>query len=179
MRCSILPHALLGAALLVIGCEQATLVSPEPVPEARIAPQAQTALTAEAGGDFIVEDAIPTSVAPDGDECQIELMATFRFEGSLQGSFTAPFEIEHEGPCDEPAPEEFEAQGTFAGTVNGASGTFEVKFEGTISTAGQAQGVLEIEEGTGELEGLEGSLTLTGIAGVSGTYTGFLRFEDD
>ena len=135
----------------------------------------------EVSGDFVVEEGpgFP-GVKPVADDlCIIELPATFHLAGDLDGSFFALFEIEHYGPCGEYAEEYFYADGTYEGSVLGAEGTFTYTFEGTIDMFGQATGELIIDEGsgTGDLEDLEGSITLSGPAGVSGSYSGTVSFE--
>jgi hypothetical protein len=109
--------------------------------------------------------------------CIIDLDATFAFQGTLQGAFTAAFRIVHRGPCSQPAPETFEAEGTYTGSVATASGTFDFNFAGSIDTQGNAQGGLTVLHGTGGLANLHGTLTLTGQAGVGGTYSGQVHFD--
>lgn len=140
-------------------------------------PVAQATPPQAANGTFAVVNVTPTSVQPVSDNCQIELEATFSFQGTLDGSFTAHFSILHHGACDQPAPEIFEAQGTYTGMVNDASGSFDFNFHGNIDAQGRAQGQLVIQRGTAGLANLHGQLTLTGQAGVGGTYTGNIHFE--
>lgn len=146
------------------------------------APAAAWATVPEpAEGTFTVEGMTVTAVRPAGETCHVELTATFAFAGTLAGSFTAPFSIQHHGSCVEPAAETFQASGTYAGTVTVAgserTGTFEFTFAGTIDTAGNAEGKLVVRHGTGELEGLHGLVELTGLTGVGGTYSGSLHLE--
>lgn len=158
------------------GCQDAAPTAPSALAPA--AP-AFAAVVQSASGDFVVSSAVPLSVEPTDDECKIVLLATFVLDGTLEGSFTAPFDIEHAGPCDQPAPEEFEAKGTFDGTVAGVAGSFAVDFQGSITADGRASGQLEMDQGQGGLAGVEGSLTLAGIAGVSGSYSGTVAFDQD
>ena len=130
-----------------------------------------------ASGTFQVVGATVTSVQPVDNICIIELDATFAFLGTLGGSFTASFKIIHRGSCAQPAPEIFEAQGTYTGSVTAASGTFDFNFEGSIDAQGNAEGKLVILRGTGGLANLHGMLTLTGQAGVGGTYSGQIHFD--
>ena len=79
----------------------------------------------------------------------------------------------YQGMKSQPAPETFEAQGTFTGSVLGKTGSFRYTFEGTIDAQGNAQGTLEIlpRSGTGELAGLRGEIHFMGVAGVGGSYS--------
>ncbi len=131
----------------------------------------------QASGTFQVASAVPTSVQQVGENCLIELDAQFNFQGTLEGSFTAHFRIVHHAPCGQPGPETFEAQGTYQGSVAGAPGTFDFNFQGGIDAQGNAQGQLVIQRGTGGLTNLHGMLTLTGQAGVGGTYVGDIHFD--
>jgi Protein of unknown function (DUF3224) len=130
-----------------------------------------------ASGLFQVMSAIPTSVQPVDDRCLIELDATFALQGSFSGSFSAHFQIVHLGPCDRAATETFAALGNYQGTVDSTTGSFEFNFQGSIDAAGHAQGKLVIQQGTGALANLHGMLTLTGQAGVGGTYMGDIHFD--
>jgi hypothetical protein len=138
---------------------------------------AQASSPQPASGTFQVVSAIPTSVQPVGDRCLIELDATFALQGTFGGSFTAHFQIVHLGPCDRAAAETFEAHGIYQGTVESASGSFDFNFQGSIDAEGHAQGQLVIQPGTGGLANLQGMLTLTGQAGVGGTYVGDIHFD--
>ena len=131
----------------------------------------------QASGDFQVVSVNVTSVQDVGDTCIIALNATFDFQGTFEGAFDAHFKIVHHGPCSEPAPETFEAQGTYEGTVEGVSGTFDFNFQGSIDAEGNAEGQLVIQKGTSGLAHLRGMLTLTGIAGVGGSYEGEIHFD--
>lgn len=135
-------------------------------------PAAHASAPQPASGDFAVQDLVVNSVEPKGETCRIELTATFRLEGTFNGKFVADFQIVHLGACGEPADEVFIARGTFTGDVEGATGSFDFVFTGTIDATGNADGDLVVTRGTGELAGLSGRINLTGIAGVSGTYTG-------
>jgi hypothetical protein len=142
-------------------------------------PATARTVTTPAAGDFtasVLE--VAPHPTPSGD-CLIKLTATFAFTGTVDGAFTAPFTILHEGACPPATGEEaFVARGTFAGDVTIGSrtrtGTFDFVFAGTIDEAGNARGILLVLDGTGGLRGLRGALELTGIAGVGGTYRGTL-----
>lgn len=129
-------------------------------------------------GSFSVVHSGPPTVTPVApDLCVIELHPSFVFVDDLQGSFTSNFVIEHAGPCDQPAPQYFSTDGVWAGSILGRQGGFTYNFEGSIDEQGIATGVLSVVEdsGTGELDDIEGSLTMTGLAGVEGTYSGTLQ----
>ena len=136
----------------------------------------QASRTALISGDFTVISTMVTSARPIGRNCQIELDASFAFQGDLAGEFDAHFSILHFAPCDQQAaPEVFAAHGSYTGQVLGDSGSFDFNFVGHITDQGSAQGRLVILSGTGGLADLHGIITLTGQAGVGGSYTGFVR----
>jgi hypothetical protein len=127
---------------------------------------------ANASGTFAVESIVPSSFEQYGDVGVIKLNAVFVLDGTFQGPMDSDFLILHFGPLDEPAPELFYAEGRFTGTVNGAAGTLDYVFFGEIDAEGNAQGQLVILGGTGGLSSLRGGITLTGITGIGGTYSG-------
>jgi hypothetical protein len=100
----------------------------------------------------------------------------FAFQQSLDGSFEGHIRVWHQGAWGQPAPEVFDARGTFTGTVGGVHGTFTCRFHGDIDAAGHDRGVLTILHGSGDLANLHGSLTVTGQARVGGAYAGVLFF---
>lgn len=149
-------------ALLIAGC-------------LLLLPAGASAAPQEASGEFQVTSFDLTAPPQqNGDTCFIEADVTFAFQGTLVGSFAAHFLIVHSGPCGEPAAEAFTALGTYTGTVAGVAGTFDFRFQGQIDAAGNARGELAVLQGTGGLANLHGHLTLTGVAGVGGTYTGVI-----
>jgi Protein of unknown function (DUF3224) len=154
---------LLGAALAIV----ILAVSP-----------ASANVAAPAQGSFSVSVADVTPQPLPGDKCLITLKATFKFTGTLQGSFTAPFTILHEAACNQPAEETFVSFGTFSGAVvlggTTRTGTFDFAFAGTIDAASNARGIMVVLRGTEGLEHLRGTLELMGISGISGTYRGAL-----
>jgi hypothetical protein len=127
-------------------------------------------------GTFLVDPPpVVTGVTPIDGFCRIDLQATFKFSGGLAGAFTAPFTILSLAPCGVPARELFEAHGTYVGTVAGSSGAFDFVFGGSIDTHSHASGDLVVVRGSGALAGLQGSVHLSGQAGVGGTYTGVVQ----
>ena len=66
----------------------------------------------------------------------------------------------------------FRGTGTFTGTVNGVSGSFEDTIEGQGSVATlELHGTITILRGSGGLAGLQGHATIEGIPATGGTYT--------
>ena len=120
----------------------------------------------------------PISAQPVGGNCIIELGYTQNYLGDLDGTVTGHVRIVHLGPCDQNAAEVFVSQGTFTGTVAGASGTFDFQLQGkAIGPQGSIQGQLIILAGTGNLASLHGQITLTGQLPIGGTYSGDIHFE--
>jgi len=95
----------------------------------------------------------------------------------MTGAFVAPFRILHFGACDQPASKLFQARGTYRGSVAGVTGSFDFVFAGTIDAAGHARGELIVLRGSGGLQGLRGAVTLDGLEGVGGTYSGVVFRE--
>jgi hypothetical protein len=141
--------------------------------------QVTMARATDVQGTFSVEPPTIISVTPDDDDCNIVLDEAFIPAGDLQGRMNSHFRIEHMGPCGQPAPETFEARGTFTGSVLGATGSFRYTFEGTIDAQNNAQGTLQILSGTGTggLAGLRGEIHFMGTVGVGGTYSGDVDFD--
>ena len=135
------------------------------------------AMPQSATGTFQVTSLTPTAPPEQrGHTCFIEADVVFTFEGTLEGAFAASITIMHAGECGQAGPEAFRSVGTFTGTVAGVAGTFDFNFQGHIDAAGNAVGELAIHRGTGDLATLHGKLTLSGRAGVGGTYEGFVNF---
>jgi len=133
------------------------------------------AIPQPASGAFQVTGLTPTAPPQQrGGTCFIEAALTFAFHGTLEGSFAANITIIRAGECGQPGSEAFRSAGTFTGTVAGVAGTFDFNFQGHIDAAGNARGELAIHRGTGGLATLHGQLTLSGQAGVGGTYEGFV-----
>jgi hypothetical protein len=144
--------------------------------------QAAFADTAQpASGTFKVVSESVTSVQQVGTDCVINLAVVFSFQGSLVGSFNPPanFVLVQQAPCNQSGPINFVAAGTFQGTVNGATGSFNFVFVGSLPDATHAHGTLYILGGTGQLSHLSGSLVLTGTPHVGGTYTGTVAVGSD
>jgi hypothetical protein len=144
--------------------------------------QAAFADTAQpASGTFKVVSESVTSVQQVGTDCVINLAVVFSFQGSLVGSFSPPanFVLVQQAPCNQSGPINFVAAGTFQGTVNGATGSFNFVFVGSLPDATHAHGTLYILGGTGQLSHLSGSLVLTGTPHVGGTYTGTVAVGSD
>lgn len=127
-----------------------------------------------ASGTFQVVNETVVSVQQVGTGCVIRLNVIFSFDGSLIGSFNPPasFVLVQQAPCNQSGPIDFVAAGTFQGTVNGAAGTFNFVFAGSLPDPQHAHGTLYILGGTGGLSQLTGTLVLTGTPHVGGTYAG-------
>jgi hypothetical protein len=134
-----------------------------------------------ASGTFTVVSESVTSVRQVGTDCVINLAVVFSFQGTLVGSFNPPanFVLVQQAPCNQSGPITFVAAGTFEGTVNGAAGTFNFVFVGSLPDPQHAQGTLYILGGTGQLSQLSGTLVLTGTPHVGGTYAGTVAFGSD
>lgn len=137
---------------------------------------AAAAAAPTAAGTFEVDAPQVTGAEQRGRTCFVDLTATFMFEGTLEGDAPISFRIVQAGPCGETGVSQaFTAVGAFTGSVAAVPGGFSFRFQGHITDDGQARGQLVILDGTGGLTGLRGHLTLTGQAGVSGTYVGTVR----
>ena len=72
----------------------------------------------------------------------------------------------------------FHGKGTFTGTVDGVSGSFEdvIEGQGSLITL-ELHGSFTITSGSGGLKGLQGHATIDGIPATGGTYTIQFHFE--
>src|ERR1051325_9512834 len=113
-------------------------------------------------GGWQLTSILSASSQPVGENCITGLLDTAGFQGDLVGTSIQNTRIVHLGPCDQPADEVFQSQGTFTGTVAGASGTFDFILRGKADAQGNVQGQLVILTGTGGLASLRGQITLTG-----------------
>ena len=130
-------------------------------------------------GGWQLTGIISASSQPVGGNCITELLDTASFQGDLVGTSTQHTRIMHFGPCDQPADEVFQSQGTFTGTVASASGTFDFILQGKADAQGNVQGQLVILTGTGGLASLHGQMSLTGTLPtlLDGIYSGDIHFE--
>jgi hypothetical protein len=130
-------------------------------------------------GTWQLASIISASAQPVDGNCIIELVDTASFQGDLVGTSTQHTRIMHFGPCDQPAAEVFQSQGTFEGTVAGAAGTFDFELLGKADAQGNVQGPLVVLTGTGDLTNLHGQLTLTGQLPslLNGVYSGDIHFD--
>jgi hypothetical protein len=121
------------------------------------------------------------SVQQVGTDCVIHLTVVFSFEGTLVGSFNPPadFVLVQQAPCNQSGPITFVAAGAFQGMVNGAAGTFNFVFVGSLPDPQHAQGTMYIVGGTGQLSRLSGTVILTGTPHVGGTYVGTVSVGSD
>jgi hypothetical protein len=134
-----------------------------------------------ASGTFKVVNETVVSVQQVGTDCVIHLTVVFSFQGTLVGSFNPPadFVLVQQAPCNQSGPISFVAAGTFQGTVNGAAGSFNFVFVGSLPDPQHAHGTMYIVGGTGELSQVHGTLVLTGTPHVGGTYTGTVAVGSD
>jgi hypothetical protein len=132
-------------------------------------------------GDFMVGPNSGVTVTPlPGDRCLVVLdNQIFDFiTGDLDGSFVADFDITSNLPCSQqPGGQQtfVTRDGTFSGSVAGVGeGSFDFVFRGTIDPEEHARGQLTITSASGGLAGLRGTIQLSGMAGVGGSYSGTL-----
>ena len=120
----------------------------------------------------------PISAQPVDGNCILDLGYTQSYQGDLVGSVTGHVRIVHLGLCDQPAAEVFHTEGTFQGTVVGASGTFNFQGEGhAYGPQGEIEGQFVILGGTEGLANLHGALALTGQLPIGGTYSSDIHFD--
>ena len=120
----------------------------------------------------------PPIIEDEEDLCVLNVQGTFGLTGTLVGSVTFDLTAVQEAPCAEIAPLTFEGDGTYAGTVATAAGTFDFEVEGSVDALGNIEFQLEIEEGMGGLADLDGTLTFAGPPLGAITYSGQLEFDD-
>jgi hypothetical protein len=125
-------------------------------------------------GTWQVGNLVSRSTQPVGGNCIIDLVTTLNWQGDLEGTSSQTTRILHFGPCDQPAPEVFQSRGTFQGTVDGISGSFDFLVRGIADTQGNIQAPLVILRGDGGLVNLRGLLTLTGPLVPGGAYSGHI-----
>lgn len=151
-----------------------------------VMPASATQPTAVSGEyTFIYENA---EMREAGQNCFIEVDATYPFTGDLVGTATAHFSAISHGPCATAAPfanrETLHANGTFTGAVLGKEGTFDFVYEGQSRPVQPGQDALDarfiVLSGTGDLEDLHGFLEASYNLGNSyDTYTGQMHFDPD
>lgn len=121
-----------------------------------------------------------------GQNCFIEVDATYPFTGDLVGTATAHFRALSHGPCETAYPfanpENLYAQGTFTGLVAGKSGTFDFVYEGRAWPAEPGETALDVRivilSGTEELAGLHGMLGVSYVMGDPfDSYSGQIHFD--
>ena len=132
-------------------------------------------------GTFIPLPLVFTSPFVDDDgQCIVTAIAPISLTGTLVGTGAPDLEFVADAPCDQlPPTVSFEGEGTFEGTVNGVSGTFDFEIEGFFEPVlGTFEAEFDIEEGTGGLADLEGELTIVGNFATGITYSGEIEFDD-
>lgn len=128
-------------------------------------------------GTWQIGGILSSSTQPVGSICILDLEDTLNWHGDFEGVSTNHTTIQHFGPCDQPAQETFQSRGTFVGTLNGVSGTFDFQLVGVADAQGNVQGPMFILRGTGGLAKLHGVLNLTGPLFPGGTYSGDIRLN--
>ncbi len=119
-------------------------------------------------GSYVVTGADVTDVRV-GDDGTVFITETEYADatGTLTGSFAHDLvvAIHPDGSLT------FHGTGTFTGTVDGVSGSFEDAIEGQGSLVTlELHGSFTILRGSGGLKGLQGHATIEGIPATSGTY---------
>ena len=134
-----------------------------------VVPQPSAASPPSAGsGSYVVTGAVVTGVRTAGGNTFVSetetVTATGTFVGTLVHDLVVIFRAD--GSLT------FRGPGTFTGTVGGLSGTLEYTVEGQGSVVtGALHGSFAITRGTGDLAGVQGHVTIEGIAATGGTYT--------
>ncbi|HET9907316.1 MAG TPA: DUF3224 domain-containing protein [Anaerolineales bacterium] len=122
-------------------------------------------------GDFITTSTIINNVTQDKFNKIFDLSSTSTYTGTLEGTSTlhGTLTVRRDGSAS------FRGVENFTGLVNGTPGTLTFKFEGSNDLYQEIQLDNLIIGSTGELDGLQGELSKTGIIkdnGPVGTYTG-------
>ena len=125
----------------------------------------------EASGNFVTTSTTIKSITEDKFNEITDFTSTITYTGTLEGTSTlhGTWTIRRDGSAD------FQGVETFTGFVKGTPGTLTFKFEGSNDLYQEIQLTNLIISGTGELAGLRGELSKTGIIkdnGPVGTYTG-------
>jgi hypothetical protein len=135
-----------------------------------VIPQRSVASPPETGsGSYVVTGADVTDVRV-GDDGTVFVTETEYVDatGTLVGSFAHDLviAIHPDGSLT------VHGTGTFTGTVDGVSGSFEdaLEAQGSLVTF-ELHGSFTILSGSGGLKGLQGHATIDGIPATSGTYT--------
>jgi hypothetical protein len=119
---------------------------------------------------------------PAGNNCFVEIDATYSYTGDLVGTSTHHFWIVSHGPCEENGPvpykyhETIHTRGTFSGSVSGMFGTFDFVETAqnwpTDSGGHLYTSHMVILSGTGDLANLHGMLDVSGS-----DYSGQIHFD--
>ena len=125
-----------------------------------------------ASGSFTVVSTTPTSVRSAGGNTITTLETTLAITGTLSGTI----ELQERLVTHATGKLNLHDEGTFAGTVNGRSGTLRIVANATGDLSAY-RGGFTILGGTGGLAGLRGHVTVAGVPAVSGTYAGQVHFE--
>ena len=141
-------------------------------------------------GTFTLVPPVKDQLVPEGNRCFVNVW----YNATLGGDITASCAI-HEwqvahGPCAGSFPgsynETLHLEADCAATVEGKSGTFHLRGNGEIVPVDPPTPWVMtwrencvILEGTGDLAGLRGSLTLEGLPAQPETYAGEIHFDGE
>lgn len=125
--------------------------------------QAPVAGTYDVAGPPIERVAIPME-----DDCLINVILPYRFDGAIVGEAEIHLAILAKGSCEGVAPglydETIAAKGNFTGTVDGKAGTFAFLYLLTAAAGEPFAGLISVipGSGTGELQGIQGEFMVAG-----------------
>ena len=133
-----------------------------------VIPQGSVASPPATGsGSYAVTGAVATGVRLADGNVFVTETESADATGTLTGTFAHDLvvTIHPDGSLN------FRGKGTFTGTVDGVSGSFEDTIEGQGSVVSlELHGTITILRGSGDLVGLRGHLTIEGIPATGGTY---------
>ncbi len=148
------------------------------------APGAAASPPTPASGTFTYLSSTFNSMRSAGGNTIIDLSATVSYTGTFSGTSTLHgiliFHSDGTGAQFPPWRANFHDVETFAGTVNGVSGTVTFNLNGSNDPTGALKATDTIVSATGDLAGLHGVLSEVGTvpapSGPVGTYTGQIQF---
>lgn len=147
----------------------------------------QGAAPIPAGGEFSATIGSETCTELSaGGPSLVTVTGSYTWSGTLVGSGPIAYRIIISRPCSPPtppfsSPEVAVGRGSFTGTVNGKSGTFEYIANFRTDGRGHAWGGIVIKHGTGELAGIHGVLRFNDdfvcLECPTSTYAGWVSFK--
>ncbi len=87
-----------------------------------------------------------------GESCIVDVKQAYIVNGTLSGLFDIDYRILVIGPCGSPVgtfDEEWIARGSFAGTINGVSGSGNFTYTATVKAGGEVSGQIVLGQGLG------------------------------